>query len=190
MIDVLTENITSHIPKSLQSKRETRQMDYISMSNNYKFKNNEGLETTEEFYIAINIEFDTSVRQVTKKIYNQKFAHILETEDAAKLNVKGLVAQLNILVEREKNDKSLLVIFRAIENWMINFQFDSVNYFLNISYTSKWNEDQLIAILSSTLPWKDNIPNRLNFYNFVHDKLLIDYGNNEYEVNNILLGLR
>jgi hypothetical protein len=65
-----------------------------------------------------------------------------------------------------------------------------VVFFLDLVKKYEFNEDIFIAILSSTLSWKNRINNRSEFYDITCDKLLLNYDNNYNEVTNILSGLK
>jgi hypothetical protein len=191
MICIIEENKTSYIPKNLQSYRDSNSRNSILVPNNdFVVIYSNVVRTTRELSRHYNLGFDTSVKRINKTISRPKFINFLYQEDVDKLSAKGLLSQLSDLLKEDKIDSSVLLIFRTVEKWMISQQYYRVDYFLNLVQRTKLNEDAYIAILSSTLPWKNKLSDRNVFYDFSRIELLKEYNSNHNEVNFILSGLK
>lgn len=184
------EGKTSYTPRTLQSRRETTNIITVNFHNDFDVLHSDMLRTTRELNLPYRVGFNTSVKRVSKNINNCQYVHFSEKEELDQLYVKGAISQFDELLENNKIDTSILFIFRTIEKWMINLENNRVVYFLDLVKKYEFNEDIFIAILSSTLSWKNRINNRSEFYDITSEKLLINYDNNYNEVTNILSGLK
>jgi hypothetical protein len=184
------ERKTSYTPRNLQSRRETTNLITVNFPNDFDILHSDMLRTTRELNLPYIIGFNTSVKRVSKNVSNFHYVHFSEKEEIDQLYVKGAISEFDDLLKSNKIDTSILFIFRTIEKWMINMENNRVVFFLDLVKKYEFNEDIFIAILSSTLSWKNRINNRSEFYDITCDKLLLNYDNNYNEVTNILSGLK
>jgi hypothetical protein len=184
------ERKTSFTPRNLQSRRETTNLITVNFPNDFDILHSDMLRTTRELNLPYIIGFNTSVKRVSKNVNNFHYVHFSEKEEIDQLYVKGAISEFDHLLKSNKIDTSILFIFRTIEKWMTNMESNRVVFFLDLVKKYEFNEDIFIAILSSTLSWKNRINNRSEFYNITCEKLLLNYDNNYNEVTNILSGLK
>lgn len=95
-------------------------------------------------------------------------------------NIK-LFNEIKILFDKNKSDSAIISIFRNIDEWSI-IKDDFFNIFINV----KFNEDIYVALLASTIQFREN-KSRIKYLEYVNRELSKVVS--EIELKNILSGL-
>lgn len=182
---------TSNIPTQLNIGRITNGEDRIEgvESGVWPIKTKMRVRTTRNYRVHMPYGFDTSVKRVFLGKASGVFIPLIDDIARDALSVEDVILRVRKYCILGEIDDSVLFIFRTVEKWMDNSEWDRVELLIEREEIINWGEDDLIALLSSTLPWNKNILNRKKLYEKARKKLLTDYYQNESEVDFILEGL-
>lgn len=184
---IIEDNTTALTPKVLIGGKSFTEGN-VSWSK-YVPKEKGRTRTTRNIYHGYGI--DTSVRRVFRGEVSQEFVFFIDQDTKQLIVVEGLVRNVIDLLKTGLIDQSVYLIFKSINNWVTDksISIDAVDLLIKRSELNSWGEDVLIALLSTTLPYKDVLVNRSHLFQTVKERLLILYKNDLKEVNYILHGL-
>ena len=78
-------------------------------------------------------------------------------------------------------DEWLDACFQYIDDELFDGNYNEINDLLSELNPEKYSPEQLLGILTITSAWKDNLPNREDFYNKSHKALGKRYDDNNLE---------